>query len=141
MKICCGIEISGNEARFAVAKIIDDEVSHVVIDTKKIALDDDENSGLVKSFAGVVEGFARDNDIKWIAISKRAKKGRFAGGSITFKIEGIFQLLNDCEVILISPKTVDAQDKKYKISLPISLKKYQHEAYRTACTAILQASK
>ncbi len=139
MKIC-GVEISGSEAIFAVAKLKDAEIHHVPLDTKRIALRNDDDSANVKSFAGFVEGFVRDNDIRCIAIKKRGKNRDYAGGPTTFKIEGILQLLRDCEVLLISPQAISAQDRKHQFQLPGTLNKYQHDAYRTACAAIMKAS-
>ena len=82
--------------------------------------------------------FVQANAIEHIAIKKRSKKGEFAGGPTTFKIEGVFQLLEDVEVTLLSPQTINAQNKKHTFELPASLNKYQHEAYKAACSALLK---
>ncbi|WP_413437889.1 DUF3010 family protein [Sulfuriferula sp. GW1] len=140
MKVC-GIEIKGSEAIIAVAEIEDGEISHSQLDTKRIALQDDEDTGQVKSFSALVSGFARDNTIECIAIKKRSKKGEFAGGPVTFKIEGIIQLAGDCGVILLPSATISAANRKYKFDIPKSLNKYQHEAFLTACTAIMKSTK
>lgn len=137
MKIC-GIEIKGNEAIFAVASLDNQLLSHVALATKKIALEDDDEAESVKIFAAQVGSFVRENTIDRIAIKKRSKKGEFAGGPTTFKIEGIFQLLENCEVILLSPQTINAQNKKYDFALPETLNKYQHEAFKAACSALMK---
>lgn len=139
MKIC-GVDIKGSEAILAVAHLAKGQLSHIATDTKKIALADDDESANVKSFFELVAGFIRDNDIKHIAIKKRGKKGEYAGGPTTFKIEGIIQMLSNCDVKLVSPQTIGAQAKKHAFVMPVTLKKYQHDAYGTACTAILKAS-
>ncbi|WP_297831939.1 DUF3010 family protein [Pseudomonas sp.] len=139
MKIC-GIEIKGSEAIFAVATLRNSTLEHVPLPTKKIALEDDDESSNVKAFAALVEAFIRDNGIEQLAIKKRSKKGEFAGGPTTFKIEGVLQLLNECSVTLVSPQTVSAQHKKHDFALAGSLNKYQHEAYKTACAALMKAS-
>jgi hypothetical protein len=132
MKIC-GIEIKGSEAILAVASLDDQGLTHVALATKKIALDDDD-----KVFAAQVASFIRENSIDRIAIKKRSKKGEFAGGPTTFKIEGVFQLLENCEVTLLSPQTINAQNKKFDFELPATLNKYQHEAYKAACSALMK---
>jgi hypothetical protein len=137
MKVC-GIEIKGNEAIIAVATLDGQALSHVALATKKIALDDDEDAANVKVLAAQVASFVRENSIDRIAIKKRSKKGEFAGGPTTFKIEGVFQLLENCEVTLLSPQTITAQCKKFNVELPDSLNKYQHEAYKAACSALLK---
>ncbi|PMY40465.1 DUF3010 domain-containing protein [Pseudomonas sp. GW456-L14] len=134
----CGIEIKGSEAIFALVTLQDGTAQHLANTCKKIALDDDDEAANVKAFAAQVAAFVRDNGISRIAIKKRSKKGEFAGGPTTFKIEGVFQLLDNCEVTLLSPQTINAQNKKHNFDLPATLNKYQHEAYKTACAALLK---
>ncbi|NMY94139.1 DUF3010 family protein [Pseudomonas proteolytica] len=131
----CGIEIKGSEAIIAVAA---PDLTHVTMATKKIALEDDDEAANVKAFASQVAAFVRDNDITRIAIKKRSKKGEFAGGPTTFKIEGVLQLLDGVEVTLLSPQTINAQYKKHSFELPATLNKYQHEAFKTACSALVK---
>ncbi|MFK3792145.1 DUF3010 family protein [Pseudomonas piscis] len=132
----CGIEIKGSEAIFALASLQGGTLEHQAIAVKKIALEDDDEAANVRTFAAQVRDFVREQGITRIAIKKRSKKGEFAGGPTTFKIEGVFQLLENCEVTLLSPQTINAQYKKHGYELPASLNKYQHEAYKTACTAL-----
>lgn len=137
MKIC-GVEIKGSEAIFAVASRATGALEHLPLSTKKIALEDDDESVNVKAFAALISTFVRDNDITRIAIKKRSKKGEFAGGPTTFKIEGVLQLLEGVEVTLLSPQTINAQNKKHNFDLPATLNKYQHEAYKTACSCLIK---
>ncbi|MEN5245073.1 DUF3010 family protein [Pseudomonas atacamensis] len=134
----CGIEIKGSEAIIAVAALDGSTLSHVPLATKKIALDDDDEAANVRRFAAQVASFVRENSVDRIAIKKRSKKGEFAGGPTTFKIEGVFQLLDGCEVTLLSPQTINAQAKKHNVELPGTLNKYQHEAYKAACSALVK---
>ena len=134
----CGIEIKGSEAIFALATQGAGGLEHLAIATKKIALDDDDDALNVKAFAAQATAFVKTNAITRIAIKKRSKKGEFAGGPTTFKIEGIIQLLDDCEVQLLSPQTLNAQYKKHAFDLPASLNKYQHEAFKAACAVLLK---
>lgn len=136
--IICGIEIKGSEALIALATQGANGLEHVASATKKIALDDDEDAASVKHFAAQIAAFVKANAITRIVIKKRSKKGEFAGGPTTFKIEGIFQLLDDCDVHLLSPQTLNAQYKKHAFDLPTSLNKYQHDAYKAACAALLK---
>ncbi|WP_073525882.1 DUF3010 family protein [Pseudomonas fluorescens] len=134
----CGIEIKGSEAIIAVASLDNQTLTHVALATKKLALDDDDEAANVKAFAAQVVAFVQANGITRIAIKKRSKKGEFAGGPTTFKIEGVFQLLEGVEVTLLSPQTINAQNKKHTFDLPATLNKYQHEAYKTACSGLLK---
>ena len=137
MKLC-GIEIKGSEAIIAVASLDGTTLGHLALATKKIALEDDEDAANVKLFAAQVASFVRENSIDRIAIKKRSKKGEFAGGPTTFKIEGVLQLLDGVEVTLLSPQTINAQYKKHSFELPATLNKYQHEAFKTACSALVK---
>ena len=134
----CGIEIKGSEAIIAVASLDNQALTPVALATKKIALDDDDEAANVKAFAAQVKAFVQANAITRIAIKKRSKKGEFAGGPTTFKIEGVFQLLEGVEVTLLSPQTINAQYKKHTFDLPATLNKYQHEAYKTACSCLMK---
>ncbi|KRP42700.1 Protein of unknown function [Pseudomonas libanensis] len=134
----CGIEIKGSEAIIALAALDNQALTHVALTTKKLALDDDDEAANVKAFAAQVKAFVQGNGITRIAIKKRSKKGEFAGGPTTFKIEGVFQLLEGVEVTLLSPQTINAQNKKHTFDLPATLNKYQHEAYKTACSCLMK---
>lgn len=137
MKIC-GIEIKASEAIIAVASLENQALHHVALATRKIALEDDDEASNVKAFAAQVKAFVQEHAIERIAIKKRSKKGEFAGGPTTFKIEGVFQLLEGVEVTLLSPQTLNAQNKKHNFALPTTLNKYQHEAYKAACSALVK---
>jgi len=134
----CGVEIKGSEAIFALAEYVNEQFRHVPTETKKITLSDDDNATNVRSFADLVAGFLRDNKLSYVAIKKRGKKGEYAGGPTTFKIEGVFQLIKDCQIELISPPTIAAQGRKHAFPTPDTLNKYQIEAFRTACAALAQ---
>lgn len=134
----CGVEIKGSEAIFAVVEVIDGHWTHVPTETKRIALNDDDDAKNVRSFADLVAGFLRDNKLTEVALKKRGKKGEFAGGPTTFKIEGVFQLNHECSVQLVSAPTIAAQDKRHNFAIPPTLNKYQVEAFRTACAALAQ---
>lgn len=137
MKIC-GVEIKASEAIFAVVSQRDTHFEHIAVGVKKLGLEDDDRAENVRAFARQLRALIKDSGIERIAIKKRSKKGEFAGGPTTFKIEGIFQLLDDCEVTLMSPQTISAQHKKHDFVMPASLNKYQHEAYKAACAALMK---
>ncbi|RMR28735.1 hypothetical protein ALP36_01398 [Pseudomonas syringae pv. coriandricola] len=137
--IICGVEIKGSEAIFALATRQGGDIGHLPLVTKKLALEDDDEAANVKVFASQLAGFVRENGVSHVVIKKRSKKGEFAGGPTTFKIETIFQLMSDCEVLLISPQTINAQNKKHNFALPDTLNKYQHEAYKAACAGLMKS--
>ena len=134
----CGVEIKASEAIFALASLDGSAVTHVPLTLKKLALEDDEVVANVRAFAAQAAAFVAEHGIQRLAIKKRSKKGEFAGGPTTFKIEGILQLLEGCETVLVSPQTMSAQAKKLGAELPASLNKYQHDAFKAACAVLLK---
>lgn len=136
--LICGVEIKGSEAIFALIDLTNNEFKHRPTETKKITLADDDLAANVRSFSELVAGFLRDNKINDVVIKKRGKKGEFAGGPTTFKIEGIFQMIKDCKIELIAAPTIAAQHRKHNITIPDTLNKYQMEAFRTGCAALMQ---
>jgi hypothetical protein len=127
----CGVELKGGEAILAVIDVDVDNVIHVDLATKKIPLGDTNSVVQVKSFQEIFESFCRDNNVERICIKKRNEKGEFAGGANTFKMEGLIQVSDAPEVMLVSPQTISAMQKREEINIPPELNKYQHVAYLT----------
>ena len=127
MKVC-GIELKSNIATLVVLN--NKEFTDLKI--KKILLENDEFQENIRAFCNEFLLFLEQNQIEKIYIKKRAKKGNFAGGPVTFKIEGLIQLNPICDVELISPQAISSFEKKNTIEFPENLKKYQEQAYLTA---------
>ncbi len=127
MKICA-IELKSNNAILVVL----DNKEYLDLKIKKLILENDESQEDIRKFCNEFLLFLEQNKIEKIVIKKRAKKGNFAGGAITFKVEGLIQLNPICEVELISPQAISSFEKKNKLAYPSSLKKYQEQAFLTA---------
>lgn len=132
----CGIDLKANNMIFSVVDCEDDIVTYIDMKIKKISLEDDEKRDDIISFSKKVYAFLYDNKIEKVVIKKRAKKGNFSGGAITFKMEGIMQLNTLCKVELISSQAVSSYERKNEINLPKELKKYQEASYLTALTSL-----
>ena len=124
----CGIELKANNVILVVLK--DNEYKESKI--KKIIIEDDEKQENIRKFCNEFLDFLQKNEIEKVFIKKRAKKGAFSGGAVTFKMEGLIQLNPLCSVELISAQTVSTFEKKNQIQFPKELKKYQEQAYLTA---------
>jgi len=134
--IICGIELAASEARLAILDGTRATYSHVAAKPPKIVFQDDGNPGEVKAFQANVFAFLRENHIERVAIKKRAKRGEYAGGPVSFKLEGLIQLHRECEVVLVSPQTISAAKRKHTPVPPDTLRKYQRAAFETAFAAI-----
>lgn len=128
----CGIELKSNQLILVVFK--DKEYCDLKI--KKIVLEDDEEQKNIREFCNQFLLFLEENSIDKVFIKKRAKKGNFAGGAITFKMEGLIQLNPLCEVELISAQSISSFEKKNQINYPSNLKKYQEQAYLTLLSSL-----
>ena len=128
MKIC-GIELKSNNVILSIIDTNKNDINYIDIKTKKLTLNDDENQNSIVSFKNEIDSFIQDNSIDKIVIKKRAKKGNFAGGVITFKIESIIQLNSYCEVKLVSAQAITKYLKNNAVEFPIKLNKYQEQAY------------
>lgn len=132
--IICGIEIKSNYAILCVVEKNDDIVDYIDLKIKKIILENDEKKDDIITFFQEFSLFLEKNKIDKVVIKKRAKKGTFSGGSVTFKIETIIQMNTICDVLLVSGATINSFEKKNEIILPHSLKKYQEQAF--ICTIL-----
>jgi hypothetical protein len=128
----CGIELKSNYAVLVVLK----DKEFIDLKIKKIVLEDDEKQDSIRTFCNEFLLFLEKNEIEKIYIKKRAKKGTFAGGANTFKIEALIQLNPICEVNLISAQTISSFEKKNTVTFPENLKKYQGQAYLTLLSSL-----
>jgi len=130
MKIC-GIELKSN---YTILTLVDfnydtKNIEYIDLKIKKIILDDDENQNSVISYQEQINTFFNENQVEKILIKKRAKKGNFSGGAVTFKMEGIIQLYKKAEVFLLTAQSISSYEKKNEIQIPNKLKKYQEQSY------------
>ncbi|MDD3008818.1 MAG: DUF3010 family protein [Arcobacter sp.] len=124
----CGIELKANNVILVILK----NGSYIETKIKKIIIKDDEKQEDIRKFCNEFLDFLQKNEIEKVFIKKRAKKGAFSGGAVTFKIEGLIQLNPFCSVDLVSAQTISSFEKKNQIEFPKELKKYQEQAYLTA---------
>lgn len=128
----CGIEIKSNQVILVVLK--DKEFCELYI--KKIELKNDEEQLSIREFCNDFLVFLKENQIEKIFIKKRAKKGNFSGGAVTFKIEALIQLNPQASVELVSSQKISSFEKKNEILFPKELKKYQEQAFLTALVSL-----
>lgn len=124
----CGIELKANN----VILLVLEDGKYIDIKIKKLIIEDDEKQEDIRKFCNEFLDFLQKNEIEKVFIKKRAKKGAFSGGAVTFKLEGLIQLNPFCSVDLVSAQSVSTFEKKNQIEFPKELKKYQEQAYLTA---------
>ena len=123
----CGCEISAQEVRLAVVELNDEQnVELFRIKKTRIELKDDMSEENLRSFLEALQEFSQENTIGTFVIKTRAKKGRMAGGAVSFKIETLIQLVEGCNTRFVSPVALSNFAKKelegYPEKLPVYLK-------------------
>jgi hypothetical protein len=137
----CGVDLSGNDANVALLSL-DDEVFQVPdcrarkFSLPKAAISKDLQY-FQKSFAQLVQDYKIDK----IIIRQRPMKGKFAGGAIGFKMEAALELLQDVEVVVLSPTAIKESLKRNPVLVPLpetGLKMFQEVAFNTAFAYLMK---
>jgi hypothetical protein len=123
----CGCEISAQEVRLSVVYLDEDgNVEMLRLKTTRVELADDTSEADLRSFLAALQAFSRENEIETFVIKTRAKKGRMAGGAVSFKIETLIQLVEGCHTRFVSPVALShfakKEVKEYPEKLPVYLK-------------------
>jgi len=127
----CGIELKSNEAR--IASIETDKAGQytfISTSTKKIKLADSKSQEATRDFRAAFESFFQENNFQRIGIKERMRKGKFAGGADSFKMEGILQTL-DYPIEVLHTATIKAKIKDKTLNMA-ELNSYQEEALKVA---------
>jgi hypothetical protein len=126
----CGCEISAQEVRFAVVQLNDEsKVEMLRLKTTRIKLADDTSEADLRSFQADLQEFARENQIDTFVIKTRARKGKMAGGAVSFKIETLIQLVEGCDTRFVSPVALSNFAKKQLDAYPEKLLVYLKNAF------------
>lgn len=135
----CGCEISAQEVRLAVV-YWDDEgnVAKLPLKTTRIELKDDTSEADLRSFLASLGEFARDNEVETFAIKTRAKKGKMAGGAVSFKIETLIQLVEGCDTKFVNPVALSNFAKKEVEEYPEKLLVYLKNAFLAGAYALIK---
>ena len=128
MKIC-GIELKGNEALICCIdgqSITDYQL--IAKQTKKIILKESLDQASIHQFQHDMIAFLEEHEIDAVAIKARATKGRFAGGSVSFKMEALIQNTKVL-VKIINGSTIKAKLKNHQNNIDFNtINAYQKEA-------------
>jgi len=129
MKVC-GIELKSNEARIIALEGHAEDYDILKIELEKLKLKDSKDQQEVKAFRDAILEFFAYHDFDVIGIKERITKGRFAGGALSFKMEGLIQTADD-QIVLVH--NMSMKSKLKDVDIPIdNIKKYQEEALRVA---------
>jgi hypothetical protein len=131
----CGIELKSNEAIIVSIEIDENsDYTYIAKQTKKIKLSDSKSQQATQSFKEACNNFFQDNNFEKIGIKERMKKGKFAGGADSFKMEGILQTL-DFPIELLHTATLKSKTKGKELKTA-DINAYQEEALKVALSLI-----
>lgn len=128
----CGIELKSDSAIIVGIETDGHDFSVINEIPKKIKLNDSSSSESINQFfdsmTKVFNAYAFDK----VGIKARATKGKFAGGSISFKMEGLIQLSTQ-NVQVINGATIKSKIKSKIDEIEhAELNSYQKEALKVA---------
>lgn len=126
----CGIELKASEARFVVIEGDPDSYEIVGLQNDKMKLENSKDQQSVSDFREKVLDFINYHDFHAIGIKERMSKGRFAGGALSFKMEGLIQT-SDYKIDIVHSASIKSKTKDLLIDFD-QVKKYQQEALRLA---------
>ena len=133
----CGCEISAQEVRLAVVYLNDEgDMEMLRLKATRIELEDDTSEADLRSFLADLQRFSRENEIDTFVVKTRAKKGRMAGGAVSFKIETLIQLVEGCETKFVSPVALSHFAKKRVEEYPEKLPVYLKNAFLSGAYAL-----
>ena len=122
----CGIELKGDEARVIGVETNGDSYTIILLAVDRFKIKDPSSQHEMQSFAATFQNFLAAGHFDVIGIKGRMTKGRFSGGSTSFKMEGIIQCMPFI-ISIINAATIRAKLKDTELDLT-GCKEYHVEA-------------
>ena len=133
MKVC-GVELKGNDAIICLMSLTDGLYNLHECRVKKLTISDATDSEQLKKFQFDFVKLMADYQIDHVVIRERMTKGKFAGGSVGFKLEAAIQLVDDLNVSLLSSSKSKEILKNSRVVMNFNdtgLKQFQEQAFLT----------
>ena len=138
MKIC-GIELKGNDA--VICLMLFEEGLYTLLEcrVKKISISDATDQQQLQKFQFEFAKLMADYQVDHVVIKERMTRGKFAGGSVSFKLEASIQLIEKLHVTLLSSAKIKETLKNSDTSMNFNdtgLKQFQEQAFMTGFSYI-----
>ncbi|MCW4630022.1 MULTISPECIES: DUF3010 family protein [Marinomonas] len=137
--ITCGIEIKGSEVILCLLSKQDGLFQIADCRQTRHTLNNPNDSESVRKFQFLLKKLFEDYKVKRAVIRERPTKGKFAGGSVGFKIEAIIQLIDTVQVDLFSGAKVKDILQHNPMPIPFKatgLRAFQESAFTVAYAAL-----
>jgi len=134
MKVC-GVDLKGNDAIICLMSLNDGLFSLPDCRVKKLSISDATDTEQLKKFQFDFIQLMTDYQVEHVVIRERMTKGKFAGGSVSFKLEAAIQLTDNALVSLLSASKAKEIMKRSHIVMNFQdtgLKQFQEQAFMTA---------
>lgn len=131
----CGVELKGNEAVISIIQLKDGLYDVPTVRTNKLSLVDAINTQPLKKFQFDFQQLMKDYKVDTVVIRQRDLKGKFAGNTLSFKIEGALQLMDELNVLVLSSSYIKEGLSKAQVrpvAREVGLKQFQEQALLTA---------
>lgn len=140
MKVC-GVDLKGNEAIICLLSFDKGLFSLPDCRARRLTLEDIDSRQALKDFQFAFAKLLEDYKVDKVIIRERHKKGKFAGGAISFKLEAAIELIGSdtIEVELITPSKTKEIISEHPLPvkfLDTGLKAFQEFAFLTAYVAL-----
>ena len=133
MKVC-GVELKGNDAVICLMLFEDGLYTLPECRAKKISISDAMDKQQLQKFQFDFAKLMADYKVDHVVIKERMTRGKFAGGSVSFKLEASIQLIEILNVTLISSAKIKETLKNSDTSMNFKdtgLKQFQEQAFIT----------
>ncbi|MEH6452915.1 MAG: DUF3010 family protein, partial [Psychromonas sp.] len=102
----CGVELQGNQAIICIMQLKDGLFDVPSVRANKIDLAHAVDTSQLVKFQFDFSQLMKDYKVDRVIIKQRDLKGKFAGDTLTFKMEAALQLMQDIRVEVISPSFI-----------------------------------
>lgn len=137
----CGVELSANDAVVCLLSLADEVFQIPDCRARKLSLPKNAEAKDLRYFQKSFAQLVQDYKIDKVVIRQRPMKGKFAGGAVGFKLEAALELLDDVEVIVMSPTEIKESLKRNPVHVPMvetGLKMFQETAFNTAFAYLMK---
>ncbi|MEH6467795.1 MAG: DUF3010 family protein [Porticoccus sp.] len=136
--IICGVELTANDAVVCLLHLENKQFDLPDCRVRKLTLPKEYTREDLQKFQFSFAKLMSDYRVDRVAIKERMTKGKFAGGSISFKLESAIQLIADIDVTLLSSTQIKSALSENPLPIPFSdtgLKVFQEAAFKVAYAA------
>jgi hypothetical protein len=140
MKVC-GVEINSNDVNVCLLSLAEEVFQLPDFRSKRLTLKNINSMSELRYFQQTFAKLMHDYQVDKVVIRQRPMKGKFAGGAVGFKLEAAIELIDDLDVVIMSPVDIKESLKRNPVHIPYAdtgLKIYQEVAFNTAFSYLMK---